>query len=62
MPWQDAPQLESRLNRALAAFDWQASDANAFEIARASVNHLVNSRVVVAVGQLSVLSSDGAGR
>jgi MAP3K TRAFs-binding domain len=32
MPWQDAPQLESRLQRALAAFDWPAAEVICTEI------------------------------
>ena len=32
MPWQDAPQLESRLKRALAAFDWPAAEVICTEI------------------------------
>ena len=32
MSWQDAPQLESRLQYALAAFDWPAAEAICSEI------------------------------
>ena len=32
MPWQDTPQLESRLKRALAAFDWPAAETVCTEI------------------------------